>query len=138
MTSSGSAASAWRTTRFRGGWSSWNACPLTRPARGSRPFCVRSSSVADDASMSQVGLYEVRGSAAVVTMNRPDYRNAQNSAMTYALDRAFQRAVDDDGVKVIVLAGAGKHFSAGHDIGTPGRDVDVHYDNTATIWWDHV
>src|SRR3954470_21052389 len=82
--------------------------------------------------------YEVRGSVAVVTMDRPDYRNAQNSAMTYALDRAFQRAVDDDEVKVIVLAGAGKHFSAGHDIGTPGRDVDVHYDNEAIIWWDHV
>jgi len=82
--------------------------------------------------------YEVRGATAVVTMNRPEYRNAQNSEMTYALDRAFQRAVDDDGVKVIVLAGAGKHFSAGHDIGTPGRDVDVHYDNTATLWWDHV
>jgi enoyl-CoA hydratase len=85
-----------------------------------------------------VVLYELRGSTAVVTMNRPEYRNAQNSAMTYALDRAFQRAVDDDAVKVIVLAGAGKHFSAGHDIGTPGRDVDVHYDNTAVIWWDHV
>ena len=82
--------------------------------------------------------YEVRGSTAVVTMDRPDYRNAQNSRMTYALDRAFQRAVDDDEVKVIVLAGAGSHFSAGHDIGTPGRDVDVHYDNEAIIWWDHV
>jgi enoyl-CoA hydratase len=71
-------------------------------------------------------------------MDRPDYRNAQNSRMTYALDHAFQRAVDDDEVKVIVLAGNGKHFSAGHDIGTPGRDVDVHYDNEAIIWWDHV
>jgi enoyl-CoA hydratase len=89
--------------------------------------------VADD-----VVTYEVRGGTALVTMNRPEYRNAQNSAMTYALDRAFQSAVDDDAVKVIVLAGAGKHFSAGHDIGTPGRDVDVHYDNTAIIWWDHV
>jgi enoyl-CoA hydratase len=86
----------------------------------------------------EVVLYEVRGATALVTMNRPDYRNAQNSAMTYALDRAFQRAVDDADVKTIVLAGAGKHFSAGHDIGTPGRDVDVHYDNTAVIWWDHV
>jgi enoyl-CoA hydratase len=85
-----------------------------------------------------VVLYEIRGSTAVVTMNRPEYRNAQNSVMTYALDRAFQRAVDDDAVKVIVLAGAGKHFSAGHDIGTPGRDVDVHYENSAVIWWDHV
>jgi enoyl-CoA hydratase len=82
--------------------------------------------------------YDKRGSTAMVTMNRPEYRNAQNSVMTYALDRAFQRAVDDDEVKVIVLAGAGKHFSAGHDIGTPGRDIDVHYDNTAVMWWDHV
>ena len=82
--------------------------------------------------------YEVKGATAFVTMDRPEYRNAQNSRMTYALDAAFQRAVDDDAVKVIVLAGAGKHFSAGHDIGTPGRDVDVHYDNKAIIWWDHV
>jgi enoyl-CoA hydratase len=82
--------------------------------------------------------YEKRGATAVVTMDRPEYRNAQNSVMTYALDAAFQRAVDDDEVSVIVLAGAGKHFSAGHDIGTPGRDVDVHYENSAVLWWDHV
>ena len=82
--------------------------------------------------------YEVRDATAIVTMNRPEYRNAQNSAMTYALDRAFRQAVENDAVKVIVLAGAGEHFSAGHDIGTPGRDVDVHYDNTAVLWWDHL
>ena len=40
-------------------------------------------------------------------MNRPRYKNAQNGVMTYALDRAFYRAVDDDAVKVIVLAGEG-------------------------------
>lgn len=82
--------------------------------------------------------YEVKGSVATVTMNRPEYRNAQNSAMTYALDAAFTRAVDDDEVKVIVLAGAGKHFSAGHDIGTPGRDVDQSFERKAIMWWDHV
>ena len=82
--------------------------------------------------------YERRGRTAVVTMNRPEYRNAQNSAMTYALDAAFGRAVDDDEVAVIVLAGAGPHFSAGHDIGTPGRDVDVSFDRQAVLWWDHV
>ena len=81
--------------------------------------------------------YERRGPVAVVTMNRPDYRNAQNSAMTYALDDAFARAVNDAEVKVIVLAGAGKHFSAGHDIGTPGRDVDQSFDRRAVLWWDH-
>ncbi|MFC8528409.1 enoyl-CoA hydratase [Nocardia sp. NPDC057227] len=86
----------------------------------------------------EVVTYERRGPIAVVTMNRPDYRNAQNSVMTYALDAAFQRAVEDAEVTVIVLAGNGKHFSAGHDIGTPGRDHHVHYDNKAVLWWDHV
>lgn len=86
----------------------------------------------------EVVRYERRGPAALVTMNRPEYRNAQNSAMTYALDAAFTAAVDDDEVKVIVLAGSGKHFSAGHDIGTPGRDVDVSFERKAVLWWDHV
>lgn len=86
----------------------------------------------------EVVRYERRGRVAVVTMNRPEYRNAQNSVMTYALDDAFSRAVDDDEVGVIVLAGAGDHFSAGHDIGTPGRDVDVSYPRRAVQWWDHV
>jgi enoyl-CoA hydratase len=81
--------------------------------------------------------YERRGPVAVVTMNRPDYRNAQNSAMTYALDDAFARAVNDAEVKVIVLAGEGKHFSAGHDIGSPGRDADQSFDRRAVLWWDH-
>ncbi len=83
-------------------------------------------------------LYSTEGPVAVVTMNRPRYRNAQNSAMTYALDAAFYRAVEDDAVKVIVLAGAGDHFSAGHDIGTPERDIDKSFPRTATLWWDHV
>ena len=82
--------------------------------------------------------YAVQAGVAVIVMNRPRYRNAQNSAMTYALDAAFQRAVEDDDVKVIVLAGAGDHFSAGHDIGTPGRDHHITYGNRAVLWWDHV
>jgi len=82
--------------------------------------------------------YRVSDGVAVVTMNRPRFRNAQNSVMTYALDAAFARAVDDENVKVIVLAGAGDHFSAGHDLGTPGRDHHVHYENRAVMWWDHV
>ncbi|MFE7243461.1 enoyl-CoA hydratase [Streptomyces sp. NPDC057580] len=81
--------------------------------------------------------YERHGAVAVVTMDRPDYRNAQNSAMTYALDRALYRAADDNEVKVVVLAGAGKHFSAGHDIGTPERDAHLPFDRKAGLWWDH-
>jgi enoyl-CoA hydratase len=85
----------------------------------------------------EVVLYEKRERAAIVTMNRPQYRNAQNAKMTYALDAAFQRAIDDDEVSVIVLAGAGPHFSAGHDIGTPGRDVMNPFPRVATSWWNH-
>jgi len=83
-------------------------------------------------------LYEVRDRVAVITLNRPEYANAQNSAMTYALDAAFARAVNDERVAVLVLAGAGKHFCGGHDIGTPGRDVDQSFDRQAVLWWDHV
>ena len=82
--------------------------------------------------------YAVEGAIARVIMNRPEYGNAQNSAMTYALDDAFYRAAEDDDVAVIVLAGAGKHFSAGHDIGTPGRDIDQSFGRRAGLWWDHV
>ncbi len=91
-----------------------------------------------DAEAGQVVRYEQRGAVAVVTLNRPEYGNAQNSAMTYALDAAFGRAVNADDIAVIVLAGAGKHFCAGHDIGTPGRDIDQSFDRQAVLWWDHV
>lgn len=81
--------------------------------------------------------YEVTDGTAYVTLNRPDFRNAQNSVMTYSLDNAFIKAVSDDAVKVIVLRGGGKHFSAGHDIGTTERDHHIEYPNRASIWWDH-
>ncbi len=83
-------------------------------------------------------LYSQRDRVALITLNRPEYANAQNSAMTYALDAAFARAVNDDDVAVLVLAGAGKHFCAGHDIGTPERDAEVSFDREAVLWWDHV
>jgi len=82
-------------------------------------------------------LYRVESAVAWITMNRPAYNNAQNAQMTYALDDAFRRAVDDDAVRVIVLGGEGKHFSAGHDIGTPGRDVDCSFDRRLLLP-DHV
>ena len=82
-------------------------------------------------------LYAVADGIATVTMNRPQYHNAQNSKMTYALDEAYRRASADDTVKVIVLRGNGKHFSAGHDIGTPGRDIHETFER-ASLWYDHV
>jgi enoyl-CoA hydratase len=63
-----------------------------------------------------VVLYAVDGAVATVTMNRPTVANAQNTALIEALDHAFDRADADDAVRVVILAGAGKHFSAGHDL----------------------
>ena len=77
--------------------------------------------------------YEAVDGVAWITMNRPAFNNAQNGQMTYALDDAFQRAVNDDGIGCIVLAGEGRHFSAGHDIGTPGRDLHHEFDKRLMI-----
>jgi enoyl-CoA hydratase len=51
-----------------------------------------------------------------IVMNRPQARNAQNLQMTYDLTAALDRAAQDDAIRVIILAGADPHFSAGHDL----------------------
>ncbi|MBV8162163.1 MAG: enoyl-CoA hydratase [Acidimicrobiia bacterium] len=61
-------------------------------------------------------LYEVDGAVATVTLNRPGAANAQNTAMLEELDATFATAGADDDVRVVILAAAGKHFSAGHDL----------------------
>ncbi len=81
-------------------------------------------------------LYEASDGIAWITLNRPDFHNVQNSQMTYALDDAFMRAVNDDSVKCIVLKSDAKHFSAGHDIGSPGRDFHSSFDRRL-MWYDH-
>jgi enoyl-CoA hydratase len=65
---------------------------------------------------SPVVRYEVEGAVATLTMNRPEVANAQDSGLIDALDAGFDRADQDDEVRVVILAGAGKHFSAGHDL----------------------
>ena len=81
-------------------------------------------------------LYAAADGIARITLNRPQFHNVQNSQMTYALDDAFKRAVDDDDVKVIILKSDAKHFTAGHDIGSPGRDFHSSFDRRL-MWYDH-
>jgi len=64
----------------------------------------------------QTILVERRGAVELVTMNRPEVRNAQNTQLLNELDEALQTADRDPEVHVIVIAGAGPHFSAGHDL----------------------
>src|SRR4051794_14691249 len=68
--------------------------------------------------------YEVDGPVATITMDRPDVANAQDTTLLDELDAAFDAADDDDAVRVVVLAGAGKHFSAGHDLKALVGDVE--------------
>jgi methylglutaconyl-CoA hydratase len=51
-----------------------------------------------------------------ITMSRPGVFNAFDEAMIGELDAAFDQLIADDSVRVILLAGAGKHFSAGADL----------------------
>jgi len=69
-------------------------------------------------------LTERTGAVLKITTNRPEVLNAQSRILLEELDDAFKRAVDDDAVRVIILAGAGKHFSAGHDLGSPQEMAD--------------
>jgi len=68
---------------------------------------------------------ERRGAIEIVRLNRPRYRNAQSRIMLEEMTQAFARADLDNDVKVVVLAGAGEHFSAGHDLGTPEEVADA-------------
>ncbi|HEY4909415.1 MAG TPA: enoyl-CoA hydratase, partial [Methylomirabilota bacterium] len=53
-----------------------------------------------------------------ITTNRPEVLNAQSRVMIVELDEAFRAASDDADTRVIIVAGAGQHFSAGHDLGS--------------------
>ena len=61
-------------------------------------------------------LYEAKDGVAVITLNRPEVANAQTMALLDDLDAAWTRAASDEEVRVIVLRGNGRHFSAGHDL----------------------
>jgi len=61
-------------------------------------------------------VYEVADQIARITLNRVDVRNAQDKAMLYELNTAFDLAAQDNEVKVIVLDANGPHFSSGHDL----------------------
>lgn len=66
--------------------------------------------------MGDVVLTERRGAVALITLNRPDQRNAMNRATLRALNEACDAAEADDRVGVLVLTGAGAAFSSGFDL----------------------
>ena len=69
-------------------------------------------------------LWERFGAVTRITTNRPHVLNAQSRLMILELVDAIEKAAKDPDVRVVVIAGAGKHFSAGHDLGS---DEELEY-----------
>ncbi|MEE2602851.1 MAG: enoyl-CoA hydratase/isomerase family protein [Pseudomonadota bacterium] len=59
---------------------------------------------------------QTEGSVARITLDNPEKRNAFDDRIIASLTEAFEQAGSDDGVRVVVLQAAGKHFSAGADL----------------------
>ena len=71
-------------------------------------------------------LYEVKDQVARITVNRPQVLNALNRATVEELDRAFDAARADAGVRVLIITGAGeKSFVAGADINELAKQSPV-------------
>src|SRR4051794_11095549 len=60
--------------------------------------------------------YEVRDAKAYLTLNRPERLNAIDDVMPGEIRQAVEQANNDDEVRVIVVAGAGRAFCAGYDL----------------------
>jgi 2-(1,2-epoxy-1,2-dihydrophenyl)acetyl-CoA isomerase len=81
-------------------------------------------------SEEDVLLVSVEGSIATVTLNRPDRLNAFNADLKLAMRNAVGRLNDNDDVRVVILKGAGRSFSAGADIsGEMAEPISFHLDS---------
>jgi enoyl-CoA hydratase len=69
------------------------------------------------ATLSEPVLTERRGSVLLITLNRPEVRNAVNAALAAGVAGSLEELDGDDGLAVGVLTGAGGFFSAGMDLG---------------------
>jgi len=72
---------------------------------------------ADDAAAAEPVLTERRGSVLLITLNRPEVRNAVNAALAAGVAGALEELDSDDSLSVGVLTGAGGFFCAGMDLG---------------------
>ena len=86
--------------------------------------------------------YEVEDQVLTITLNRPDRLNAWTRTMQHELLDAFDRADEDDGVRAIVVTGAGRAYCAGADLESGGDtfssrehfgDEDVPRDGGGTV-----
>ncbi len=66
--------------------------------------------------MDEPVLFEVDNQTAVITLNRPERRNAINRALLIKLYDAIERVTHDDGIRAAILTGNGRSFCSGLDL----------------------
>jgi enoyl-CoA hydratase len=72
--------------------------------------------------MEQAVIFETDGPVAVITLNRPERRNAMNQALLTQLYDAIDRVAGDENIRVAVITGSGKAFCSGIDLSCLGKD----------------
>jgi enoyl-CoA hydratase len=83
------------------------------------------SALWEDAAMTAQVRYELEGAAAILTIDRPECRNAIDFATARLLRQGFDRFEADEDARVLILTGAGgAAFCAGFDLKSEGLDVD--------------
>src|SRR5262249_19560865 len=80
--------------------------------------------------------YEARPPAVLLTINRPDRRNALSRGLIDALTQAFTRARDDAAARCVILTGAGNAFCAGMDLAELQESLATDGAQPAPVWDD--
>jgi methylglutaconyl-CoA hydratase len=85
--------------------------------------------------MADLVLYETHWPAVVITLNRPDKRNALSRGLIEALAEAFTRAKEDDQARCVILTAAGPVFCAGMDLAELQESLTAPKE-TSPVWQD--
>ena len=80
-----------------------------------------------DTTTAPAALTERRGNVLLITINRPEARNAVNGAVSVAVGDALQAAQDDAEVRAVVITGAGESFCAGADLKAISRRENIYH-----------
>lgn len=77
--------------------------------------------------MSDFILWSQEGSVGIITLNRPEKRNALSVELMESMIEILGRISSDEDIKVVIIKGAGPVFSAGHDLGDFVKEgADIH------------
>lgn len=85
--------------------------------------------------MTELVQYDIRGTSAVLTLNRADKRNALSRALIAAIRSTVERARDDSQVRSVILTGAGNTFCAGMDLVELRESIETNA-GSESIWND--